>query len=108
MEPDTFSSKLHRFSLALGFVFGLAFAGFGFLVWRMVAPEPTRVLSGDLSISYAYESQPTTTATVADGKANSIAFHDGYIVVTEQHEDATQTFRVLAANRLFGFSAHKR
>ena len=108
MESETRVANSQRFSLVVGFGFGLAFAVCGVLVWRIAAPVPAPVVYGDFSVSYAYESEPNTTATVTDGNADSIAFHSGYVVITREHDDGTDTINVLAANRLYGFSARKQ
>ena len=108
MEPETHVATLERFSLVIGFGLGLVFAVCAVLVWRIAAPVPAPVVYGDFSVSYAHESEPNTTGVVTDGSADSIAFHNGYIVITRQHNDGTSIFNVLPANRLYGFSAHTK
>jgi len=102
--PRSDSSDATRL-LLLGFLAGMAFMGMLVLVARSWGPPALPTVTGDLTVRYMYQRSSTEMASSNDLKAESIAFHPGYLVVTGSGgRDVT----VFSSDRLADFNFSKR
>jgi hypothetical protein len=90
--------------LLLGFLAGVAFLGILFLIARSSSTPAVPIATGDLTIKYMYQRASTEMAS-GDIKAESIAFHPSYLVVTS---NGGRSVNVFSSDRLAEFSFSKR
>jgi hypothetical protein len=96
VESKSVPVNLRLLYLVLGLVLGAAVVGSSWLITPSAKPPTVR----KVEVNYTYETSPNTATGKQAMSVDSIQFHPGYIVITNERGFS----RLLAVDRLREFS----